>query len=303
MKKKLKSFWRLLVDNSTFFTKLEILRNRNKYPSRIINTVPNSHKPTIHFIHRYITTNTGDMACGYYQYFLDSFKDFNCIIHDINSVDLNLISNKDVAIIGGGGLINANTEWSYNINKVSKIAKNTIIWSAGFNTHYGTFIKIKIDWSKINLVSVRDYNYKDFRYVPCATCAIKYFDKSFKIKRKYGVIGHQNNLNDIPDEMRKYDSISNDDTVENIIDFIGSSEIILTNSYHAAYWSILLEKKCIVFSAFSEKFNYYKYMPEFYSGNLDSDILKCKIYPDALKEARIKNNSFLNDIISLINKC
>ncbi len=302
MKKKIKSFWRLLVDNSSFFTKLEVLRNRNKYPAKVINDISISEKPTVHFIHRYITTNTGDKACGYYQYFLDSFKDFRCIVHDVNSVDLSLISKKDVAIIGGGGLINLCVDWSYNINRVSKIAKETIIWSAGFNNHYGTKTKIEIIWDRIKLIGVRDYNYKNFRYVPCATCVIKKFDEKFEIKRKYGVVSHQNEAHPIPDEFKKYERISNDDIIENIIEFIGSSEIVLTNSYHAAYWSILLGKKCIVFSAFSEKFKNYKYMPEFYSGDLDSDIAKCKVYPGAMSDARKLTNKFVEDILNNINK-
>ncbi len=298
---KIKYLYRTLVNENVLFTKIEIYRNRNKYPSKILN-YGDDKKVTIHFIHRYITNNTGDLACGYYQYFMDEYKDYRCIVHDINYVDISKISKNDVAIIGGGGLLNANPEWTYNINLVSKKAKKTIIWSAGFNTHYGLNIKLKIDWGNIDLVSVRDYN-KDFRYSPCATCAMNYFDLDYTKKRNIGLVSHKDNNNDIPQELRQFESISNNASSKEIIEFIATSDIILTNSYHAAYWSILLKKKCVVFSPFSEKFNYFKYKPGFYSANLQEDIENAQVYEDALNDARLLTNEFVIDIVKTIESC
>ena len=42
------------------------------------------------------------------------------------------------------------------------------------------------------------------------------------------------------------DRIKNSETLDNIVRYIKSSEVIITNTYHCAYWSILLNKKTIV---------------------------------------------------------
>lgn len=296
-----KSLWKSLTNNFTIFLKIEIKRNQKKFPSEIINKIQSSNKPTIHFIHRYLTTNAGDKACGYYQYFLEEFKNFNCVVHDINRVDLSLISNQDVAIIGGGGLLNALNIWNYNINQIAKIANKTIIWSAGFNSNGNKKLKQQINWSNLDLVAIRDFNYpQNFRYVPCATCVSTEFDKETDIKRNIGLILHEHKKN-IPAEFSGYDSIKNSSSANEMIDFIKSSEIIITSSFHAAYWSGLLKKKCIIFSLQSEKFGYLKYSPTLYSGNLKLDIHNSKIYDNILEESRDLVNEYFNDILKLIN--
>lgn len=56
----------------------------------------------LHYIHRLDYLNTGDLQCGYYKYFDELYK-FNMHIHDIENVNIRLISKNDFVIIGGGG--------------------------------------------------------------------------------------------------------------------------------------------------------------------------------------------------------
>lgn len=297
----IKRIWRYLVDNYLLFTFVETRRYSNKYPYKVLNEKSISFRKTIHFIHRYITDNAGDKACGYYNYFLTQFVGYRCVVHDINHVHFSMITKGDVVIIGGGGLLNSLTEWNYTINKVANLAGKSIIWSAGFNMKPKTKIGIKIDWDKINIISIRDFNHNSgFRYVPCATCMLPELNYSYAIKRKIGVILHHQLKDKLPDEMKPYEAISNAFPLQEIMQFIGSSEIILTSSYHAAYWSILMRKKCIVFSMHSEKFDYLKYLPVFYSGNLLLDINQARIYPNALTESRLLTLEYVKDIMNLV---
>ena len=295
----IKKIWRYLVNNFKIFTIIESRRFQKKYPVKILNNKFLSTNPTIHFLHRYITINAGDVACGYYQYFLDDFKDYRCVVHDISSINFSLIKNKDVVIVGGGGLLNALAEWNYNINKAASIADKAIIWSAGFNSNAEPKY-CRIDWTKFDLIAIRDFSYKtEFRYVPCATCMIPDLEKNYAIRRRIGVVCHKDFLG-IPQEMMTYERITNDFPLQEIIEFIGSSEIILTNSYHAAYWSILMQRKCIIFSLHSEKFNYYKYLPVLFSGDLSLDISQAVIYPNALQESKMLTLEYVEDILSFI---
>jgi hypothetical protein len=292
--------YRKLVDKYELFTRFQIWRFRKKYPVKYLNSNYNIDSPVIHYIHRHITNNSGDLACGYYQYFLSEFKNYKFVIHDVNYINFGLIEKNDVLIVGGGGLLNNLSEWNYNINKAASLSNKAIVWSAGFNSYSNKNVRNIINISSFKLFAVRDYNYENFRCVPCASCYLPELNRHYPIKRQIGVIGHKDNQINVPLEINEYEIITNSSPLSDMIEFIGSTEVILTNSYHAAYWSALLQRKCILFITKSEKHKFYRYPPVFYSGNLEDDISKAKIYVNALKESKALTIDFLNDIKSLI---
>lgn len=295
-----KKIYKYLKNHFPLFILLQRWKDKGTYPYTVLHDADNKSGPTIHFIHRYITSNTGDIACGYYRYFSSEFSGYRCLIHDINSVKASLIKKTDVVIIGGGGLLNASDKWNYQISQAIKKAGRNIIWSAGFNGNPGRKLKYPINWQAFALVAVRDFQYGNFRYVPCATCMMPELEKIYPVIRKIGVIAHKDVLHHLPKEANEYDVLTNKDSLQSMIEFIGSSEVVLTNSYHAVYWSTLMGKKCILFAPRSEKYNYYKYPPVIYSGNLVSDISKAPIYPDALAESKALTLEYLKDITKLI---
>jgi hypothetical protein len=298
----IKNIYRHLVDNYELFTRLQVWRFRKKYPGKALNDNYLIGTPTIHFLHRYITNNTGDMACGYYQYFLSEFDNYRCIVHDVNNVNFSLIKKSDVIIVGGGGLLNALPEWNYGISKAAKIAAKAVVWSAGFNSNSKQKFSSHINFNAFDLVAVRDFKYKDFRYVPCATCVLPELDKDYPIKRNVGVVAHKDVPHHLPREIHQFEKVTNNASLQEMIEFIGNSEVVLTNSYHAVYWSVLMKKKCVLFAPRSEKYDFYKYPPVLFSGNLDKDISQTVIYPNALEESRALTLEFLRDIKSLIEK-
>ena len=108
-----------------------------------------------------------------------------------------------------------------------------------------------------------------------------------------------------------YETIKNNRSISEIEDFILTSEIIITNSYHCAYWAILLQRKTIVVDKFSTKFDYYKYKPEFISLSheiIDIDeelkraIDRAHIYPEAFEEAIKLNDEFFQEVIHIIQE-
>jgi hypothetical protein len=264
----------------------------------------------IHFIHRRITENSGDLQCGYYRYVCDYFNKYTICVHDIWAIDYTIINKHDFILIGGGGLLN--NGFGVYINSLFKFCKNIIIYSAGFNYHYNTnngdkivYDKIVFNWDNFKLIGIRDYNHPSgLRYVPCATCLSPLFDNLYKNKREIGIIKHLNksghgvkwNISS-----NDYETIDNSASFEQIIKFIGESETIITNTYHATYWSMLMNKKVILEAPFSDKFEYLKYKPSRYSGDLKNDAFNAKTHPNFLKECREINADFLKDLMNVIN--
>ena len=236
----------------------------------------------LHYIHRIDINNVGDMYSGYYKYFYNDLKKYNLYIHDINSPEFNKISKSDSVILGGGGLINCNDIWNSNINTIINLSDNIIFWSPGFNDKNLT--TIKINFEQVNLISIRDYNHEShLEYIPCASCMIPYIEKykNNSIKN-IGIISHQN----YPIENLNFDYITNNSNIYSIINFIKTKSIIISNSYHAVYWATLMNKKVILYGKLhSNKFNYFKYKPIHYSGNLEKDIDNAKIYTSSLDES------------------
>ena len=248
----------------------------------------------LHYIHRVDINNVGDMFCGYYKYFYSDLNKYNLMIHDINCPDFNKIYKDDTVIFGGGGLIDCLDLWNYNINTILNKTNNIIFWALGHNKHYNQNINIEIDFDKVNMLSIRDYKHESgFRYVPCASCMIPYLKMKEDIKREIGIISHKNYII----ENNEYDIITNSKNIYEIIDFIRTSKVIITNSYHSIYWATLMKRKVITMGILhSNKFDYFKYPPQKYSGDIIDDINEAKIYKSALDESIDLTLNYFNEI-------
>ena len=69
----------------------------------------------------------------------------------------------------------------------------------------------------------------------------KLYDTVFKNEREIGIIRHK----DYIIENNEYDIITNSQNIYEIIDFIRTSKVIITNYYHARYWYTLMKRKVI----------------------------------------------------------
>ncbi len=270
----------------------------------------------LHFINRLDYNNVGDWNCSPLSYYYDYFKQFNIIRHDIDFINYNEIEKDDVVIFGGSGLFDVTESFNKAIIKVLNICDNVIGWSCGFNTHNGRWFQgtefPKIDFSKFKLLSIRDYNHPSgIEYLPCpSSMAFELFqDHKFNIKRKIGFIGHKDLLGD---NYSFVDAITNNENINRVAEYILSSEAIATNSYHCAYWTMLLGKKAIVINKFSTKFDFYKYKPEFIEIDknesresidykLNNAFKNAKIYEKIFDEAKLLNDMFFEKVKTIID--
>lgn len=187
------------------------------------------------------------------------------------------------------------------INKIEKDKSIKILWGAGHNGEVSKKTKNQLnfpDWlSEFNFVGIRDWN-QDFNWVPCASCLHPALQKKYSIKNDVIFFEHKKQLlKDFGDESipRFINSGSN---IEQTIELLGSANIILTNSYHGAYWGTLLKKRVIVIDPWSTKFLNFKHMPVLLdnTNSWKSAVEKAEIYSNALDDCISTNELFWNKI-------
>jgi hypothetical protein len=244
--------------------------------------------------------NLGDLYSNPTLYF-----NFKLPIIYIDIFDKNKIKNikeNQIVIIGGGGLLNRNNIWDKIFHEIGVSDNYSICWGIGVNSVNYKNDGIPLYLNNFDKVGLRDYNKKEHEYVPCSSCMLDLFDKKYKVNNKYIIFEHMSHKIRIPNIQIINNSIKKNmnkrDSLKFVFNKLGSSEIIITNSYHGLYWGTLLNKKVIFYNKnnISSKFKNFKYTPTIFSGNLMKDSLKCNNYPNSLKECRDLNNRFYKNL-------
>lgn len=218
-------------------------------------------------IHQIDPQNAGDQYAGPYHYF-SSLQEKTSILQylvpdsDQQNEFVNAIT-KSSLIVGGGGLFNrpAFQEVISLIESLSKKGKKIVIWGAGHNvaTHKQRLpSNYNISFETISLVGTRDYSMPG-EYVPCVSCLHPLLDRPYAAKQELGVVFHKRTMQkpEITKKLEGIPSLSNAATIEEIIPFIGESDALITDSYHAMYWGLLLAKKVTVIPNSSKFFDFH----------------------------------------------
>ena len=175
------------------------------------------------------------------------------------------------------------------------------IWGAGHNgplDKRGDAAVEYPDWlMKFDEVGIRDWN-QNQPWVPCASCMHPAFDEKYAIKNDVIFFEHKKQLikNFGNDSIPRF--VNSGSNIDQSIELLGSANIILTNSYHGAYWGALLGKKVIVVDAWSSKFLNMKHVPYMLKRDGDwKDVVDdVVISEDALEECRLATTEFWEKI-------
>lgn len=276
------------------------------------------------------STNIGDLFSAPTKYF--NFPGYTVEQADIRNININDIKDKHI-IVGGGGLLYQPFLDSFKQLVAAKANTKLIAWGIGQQIYGSNFTHEKLQafnydqyLNHFDLVGIRDFNY-NYNWVACPSCMHPAFDKQRKIKHEFVVFSHkkfQIKIGNFPQ------MTNNNQDIEEILDFLGSGETILTSSYHGAYWGTLLGRKVLSFP-FSSKFFTSKHTPaifpiqkwiqekkrlslfnkvlfEFryknkFSCNIDNwqNYLKyCQSYPDSLQENRARNHWYYSQILEIL---
>ena len=264
-------------------------------------------------IHRLDKTNVGDFYCAPHLYF-DVLKDKALDISDFRSVSKKITDNwidkvsNNSLIIGGGGLLNLR-HFDMQMKLFETLADNgkkTVLWGPGHNdvdrSLFGKPVAYNIDISKFGLAGVRDYSRKD-HWVPCVSCMHPIFDAPFEEIHDVGIIFSKKTIKNknLIDELSDFPSTSNTTNLNDMVSFIGSTHTLVTDSYHAMYWAILLGKKVVVVPT-TTKFFDFKYHPVISTyDTFKDDLKKAQAYDGVLEECRTINRTFADKVFDYLN--
>ncbi|MEO1296577.1 MAG: hypothetical protein AAFW75_12355 [Cyanobacteria bacterium J06636_16] len=274
--------------------------------------------------------NIGDLLSSPLQYF--DFPGYACQTRDIRTIDSENVESSH-AVIGGGGLLFK--RFLKHIEAINGIPSGKhILWGAGQQS-YGTepTTLLKFDYQPYiahsDLVGIRD-DRTAHTWVPCVSCMHPAFDQPRTAKHEFVVFSHKKFQLDFPQLPRMTNETTN---LEEVLDFLGSGETILTSSFHGAYWGTLLGRKVLAFP-FSSKFFTLRHQPTLYPAqrwsqvrwrlsmfgkvlytsrhegnkhtcetkNWRQYVAKCQTYPDSLEECRERNHWFYERVMGILSE-
>lgn len=288
------------------------LRARNK--AKVLKKVKSREQLNLDVvnIHRIDSRNVGDFYCAPHLYF-DPLKEKKLDIFDYkssnNSVTEHWIDtiSRNALIIGGGGILNRGSfqKQMKLFESLSLKNKKMVIWGAGHNSKdpkdFGKKLDYSVDTTKFGMVGTRDFKASK-NWVPCVSCMNSVFDKKYNSTQEVGVIFHKKTMKDktVTSKFNDFPTTSNTTNLQSLINFIGSSETVITDSYHAMYWAMLLNKKVVVIPN-SSKFFDFKYHPVISSfDNCLEDIKKAEKYSGILEECREINRDFAEKVFNYL---
>ncbi|NND51137.1 MAG: hypothetical protein HKN54_01945 [Flavobacteriaceae bacterium] len=289
--------------------------SRSRQKTQVIQTVLNSEQRNegVINLHRIDPNNVGDFYCGPHQYF-DILKNKALDIFDYKNSDkaitdhwIDTVSN-NALIIGGGGLLNRGSfELQMKLfEKLSSQSKKTVLWGVGHNekdkSRFNKVNSYNVNTGNFGLTGVRDYSMPE-DWVPCVSCLHPIFDQFFKEHQEIGIIFHKKTIKNkkLLKKLSEYPSTSNTTDLNEMVSFIGASETVVTDSYHAMYWSMLLGKKVIAVPN-SSKFFDFKYHPVFASfQDFENQLNKTQSYSGVLEECREVNLKFADKVFDYLN--
>lgn len=206
------------------------------------------------FKHHRDTTNIGDRHCSPFDYFPE-FQNSNNLV-----LDLSASSPTAKTMIFGGGKIMGGLASSFNANDLN--APLRVAWGVSTVQTLPFSIKYWRAFKAMTLIGSRDWGDSRFLFAPCASCLSPYFDAPVTEQHELVCYLHHTKSEQfrpsIPLGVPTLDNTTDD--LQDVIRFLSSGRIVVTNSYHGTYWSLLLGKKVLCLP-FSKKFNHFRIAP------------------------------------------
>jgi exopolysaccharide biosynthesis predicted pyruvyltransferase EpsI len=266
-------------------------------------------KDKIYFLHHHDRPNIGDILSGPYRYF--DFGNYHKLSWDSDMLSYTNSMEKNSTLVMGGGIYFTKNKKIFR--KVVEHSKNFIGWGLGLDPRDNLQYIDKFDLLGTRERQISIINNKNIFYVPCASCMKKEFSINNNPNETREFHMHINggfNTKSILSAIKQLGlEVSQTSTLDNfqtIFSSLSSANIIITNSYHGAYWASLLRKKVIVIKTVVPKFDgldssiTYSDLTE---NSLTQAIRKAKKVPSYyLLECQSINKDFFQKVNSIYNK-
>jgi hypothetical protein len=285
---------------------------RKKQTAKAVLKGPIEHRGVLN-IHRHDPNNVGDFYCAPHLYFPELHQkvldigDMRKTSAKVRGDWAQAVRTHDL-IIGGGGLLNL-PHFAHQMalfETLGSRGKKIVLWGPGHNDpDWNTFkapAHYQVDLSKFGMVGLRDYSAPG-TWVPCVSCLHPIFDQEIVPKHEFGVLmgkksaqnkERQELLSDIP-------SSHNATDLNEMIQFIGSCETLVTDSYHAMYWALMMQRKVLVIPT-TTKFLDFKYpVPITSFDAFKQELKKAVKYDGLLEECRTINKDFAKKVFDYLS--
>ena len=234
------------------------------------------------------TGNTGD---------LESAPDRHLPIHVGAVVPYGKPIPKCDAVIFGGGALGG------GLGRVAELAlaRVKIAWGVGVSRHGarepGPALR------GLDLYGSREWGQEGAIWAPCASCMSPLFDIGYPITHEAVLY-----LNADPGIRERYPVsveglpvLANDVRFDEAVAFLGSGSIVVTNSYHGAFWATLLGRRVVLVNPYSSKFYGFRHPPAITQcDDWRAAAPAAARYPEALEECRAATVAFYARVQGLI---
>ena len=211
----------------------------------------------------------------------------------------------ETVVLGGGGLLLPRC-WELWVGPLFERGNRVIGWGIGHhhdNVHLGPE-ESPSDWTqsvrrykedypldRFELLGVRDWDV-GLRWVPDVSCMNPAFDASYVIDHDVVVYEH-GVLEPIALDLPKMSNVG-DTPFEEVVAFLASGSVVVTNSYHGAYWATLLGRPTVPAGIpGARNFLLLRYpLPWVGPESWERAAQEAPVYPDALSECRDANRAF-----------
>ena len=280
---------------------------RKKQTAKAVLKGPVEHHGVLN-VHRHDPNNVGDFYCAPHLYFPElhgkvlDIGDMRKTSAKIRGDWAQAVRTHDL-IIGGGGLLNLPhfRQQMSLFEALGSLGKKTVLWGPGHNdpgwSSFKTPAQYEVDLNNFGLVGLRDYSAPG-TWVPCVSCLHPIFDQEFPVKHEFGVLmGKKSAQNKERQELLRDIPFSHNATdLNEMIQFIGSCHTLVTDSYHAMYWGLLMGRKVLVIPT-TTKFLDFKYpVPITRFDSFKTDLKKAVKYDGLLEECRTINQDFAQKV-------
>lgn len=250
----------------------------------------------ISFIHIRNTGNAGDLAACPADYF-DFSPLFGSAVEVLN-YDTEPAFDSELQVYGGGTMVN----WLNGRALASASPK--VIWGGGSSRH-----GMREPWpdpAGFALVGTREWSRERAaagRYAPCVSCMSPLFDRHYEISR--GAVAF---VNADPSIRARYPAaygtglptLENTAPFADIVAWLGSASVVVTNSYHGVYWATLLARR-VVCLPYSSKFFGFRFAPAYAQDAADWQAAAAGAvrHADALATCRRDSRRFHDRVMDL----
>lgn len=248
------------------------------------------------FSHFLNVDNAGDLYSCPFDYFQSEFKFAN----KVNFLNLKHYHINQNLILGGGGMLH--NGFIKEIEEINiKRGGKLIFWGAGINEHDINKQYFPTYLNKFDMVGLRDHK-NPWDYVPCASCMNAGFDKKTPPITDFVVYEHYDINIPIQTIYKRNNRLNKAENLDSIISFLCQGTAIITNSFHGAYWGMLLGRKVIIYEPFSNRFSGFKYPVTFCNrDDWRGKLIGCGANLGYLQECRDLNVRFCEKVVDLMS--